>query len=271
VVLVVLLGDGRGGFPRRTVRRAGCCANDVAVGDFNRDGNKDLAVPGTGVLLGNGSGRFPVIRRGIPESSDFPGETVVPADLNRDRKLDLVVLTSSEIPASAYIALGDGNARFDEFELTAAAAVSSVAIGRFNADRWPDLATVSVDWENREQLRVLLGTRSGRPRLAKRYRVGDQLDEVEVADANGDGKSDLVVMGQVGSRDATGTSWVLLGKGAGSFRHPVRLARCCNGGLLEVGHFNRDRRPDIAATSVRSVTPSEHVWRLSIFMNNTTR
>jgi len=273
MALVVLFGDGRGNFPSRTVRRAGCCGTDVAVGDFNRDGNKDLAVPGTGVFLGNGSGRFPVIRPGIPHRSDLGGDTVVAADLNRDRDLDLVVLTSSEVPESAYVFLGRGDGRFGDFdfELTAAESPASVAVGRFNADAWPDLATVSDAAGRGKNIRVLLGTRSGRPRLAKGYGVGEYLDEVEVADVNGDRKSDLVVMGQVDSRGATGTVWVMLGNGAGSFRHPIRLARCCNGWLLEVGHFNRDGRPDIAATSFRTASPGNALPSISILLNDTPR
>ena len=64
----VLLGNGTGGFGTRASNRSPCGTGPhaVAVGDFNRDGNPDLAVANYGsnnvsVLLGNGSGR---LRRG---------------------------------------------------------------------------------------------------------------------------------------------------------------------------------------------------------------
>ena len=63
----MLLGNGAGGFGAATNFAVGTNPYSVAVGDFNRDGNPDLATANydTGaaqrnvsVLLGNGSGRL---------------------------------------------------------------------------------------------------------------------------------------------------------------------------------------------------------------------
>ena len=61
----VLLGDGKGGFaptPGSPIP-AGDSPNDLAAGDFNRDGHLDLAIANhetqhLTVLLGDGRGRF---------------------------------------------------------------------------------------------------------------------------------------------------------------------------------------------------------------------
>ena len=65
----------------------------VAVGDFNGDGNLDLAVGNNGgtigVLMGNGSGGFGTATT-LSTGSDLL-DTVVAADLNGDGRPDLIV------------------------------------------------------------------------------------------------------------------------------------------------------------------------------------
>jgi hypothetical protein len=60
--VVILLGDGKGGFqaPISYTLPAGCNATATAIGDFNSDGIPDLAVAGypVAILLGNGDGTF---------------------------------------------------------------------------------------------------------------------------------------------------------------------------------------------------------------------
>jgi hypothetical protein len=266
--LLVMFGDGRGGFPTKLVRRVRCCGWDVTVADFNGDRHNDVAVRGIGVFLGNGSGWLPTLRPGsLGDSPPDPSESIVAADLNRDRRLDLVVLNGSEEAADpAHIQLGRGNGRFDGPELLPVGDVASLAVGKFNRDRWPDLAALVNEDGFSWDLRVLLGTRSGKPRPTKRrYLAGkQQLRDVEAADVDRDGNTDLVVTGSVNSEG--GNLRILLGTGRGFFRRPIEVARCCNSWLTEIGHFNRDRKPDIAATS-RGGTADN----LSILFNETRR
>jgi hypothetical protein len=267
--LVVMFGDGRGAFPTTEVRRARCCGWDVIAADFNRDHHDDLAVRGVGVFPGNGSGLFPTVQPG--QLGDEPidsSESFVAADLNRDRRLDLVVLNSDEDPEPAHIQLGRGNGRFGAPEVLAVGDVGSVAVGRFNRGRRPDLAAITP-----EGLRVLLGTRSGKPRAVGPTYLADAepLHEVEVADIDLDGKSDLVVTGYADSRHSGGNVRILRGTGRGSFRRPVEVAHCCFGSRLEIGYFNRDRRPDVAVTSSIRNSDATSVERLSILINETPR
>src|SRR5947209_12245414 len=63
--LCVYLGDGKGGFSaaKGSPFPAGPSPNDLAIGDFNGDGNPDVAIANHGekrvtVLLGDGKGGF---------------------------------------------------------------------------------------------------------------------------------------------------------------------------------------------------------------------
>ena len=89
----VLLNNGQGGFMAAQNIFVGTCTSDVATGDFNGDGNRDLVVSVTmgqqvAILLGNGLGGFsaPVY---IP-SLIYP-LFVVTADFNADGKDDFAV------------------------------------------------------------------------------------------------------------------------------------------------------------------------------------
>ena len=60
----MLLGDGNGGFAPKTDHSAGSFPASVAVGDFDRDGDPDLATANAqsndvSVLLGDGAGDSP--------------------------------------------------------------------------------------------------------------------------------------------------------------------------------------------------------------------
>jgi hypothetical protein len=90
----VLKGNGSGGFAQAVPFAAGNDPDSVVVGDFNRDGNPDLAVADqdkdntVSVLLGDGSGGF-----GSPATftvGSLPA-SVAAADFNGDGGLDLVV------------------------------------------------------------------------------------------------------------------------------------------------------------------------------------
>lgn len=79
--------------------------NAIAVGDFNHDGNLDLAVVnsccpngGVSILLGKGDGTF------LPSVNYSAGDqpvSIVAADFNRDGNLDLAVANS----LSTYVSI----------------------------------------------------------------------------------------------------------------------------------------------------------------------
>ncbi len=80
---------------------------------------------------------------------------------------------------------------------------------------------------------------------ARSYDAGQSPYGVVVADFDGDGKLDMAVPGNNG----TGTVTVFLGYGDGNF-HPAASSQlgCNNPGMIAVGDFNGDGKPDIAVS-----------------------
>src|SRR5947199_855267 len=114
--LSVYLGDGKGAFSQadRSPFSAGQDPTDIATGDFNGDGNLDVAIANHGVksvtvLLGNGKGQFS-FSPGSPfsvESNPHPHGIAV-ADFNGDKKLDIAIDSWAENKVLVMFGKGDG-------------------------------------------------------------------------------------------------------------------------------------------------------------------
>jgi len=163
--VTVLLGSGTGGFTAAlgSPFPVGPNPQSVAVGDFNGDGNADLAVAGVGVyqstginvtvLLGDGTGGFTVAPGGPSETGSAPTALAV-GDFNEDGRPDLAVIDS--VTGSVAVLLGNGRGGFTAAPgspLKAGTEAVSVAVGDFNADGKPDLAIANYGSNN---LTVLL-------------------------------------------------------------------------------------------------------------------
>ena len=150
--VLVLLGNGNGTFRNPAAFLAGVNPQSVAVGDFNGDGNLDLAVAdnaltagfndntwGVTVLWGDGTGSFPTSTFYLlGDSAGFP-VWVTAADFNGDNKTDLVCLIQGDNIAA--VMMGNGNGTFAAASNFATGnLLASAAVGDFNGDGKLDLA-----------------------------------------------------------------------------------------------------------------------------------
>src|SRR5205807_548270 len=116
----------------------------------------------------------------------------------------------------------------------------SVALGDFNGDGKPDLATANNGSAN---VSVLLGDGSGTFGASTGFPAGDHPDGIAAGDFNGDGKLDLAT-----ANAASGDVSVLLGNGSGGFGAPASFGVGSFPTAVAVGDFNRDGRLDLVAS-----------------------
>jgi hypothetical protein len=147
----VLLGNGDGTFQPQVAYPTGVGGNplSVVVGDFNGDGNLDLAAADfttqqVSVLLGNGDGTFQTVKA-YPTGAN-PSSIII-ADFNGDGKLDLA-LTSTPLGSApgnqVSLLLGNGDGTFGLPTLFGTGSEAySAAVGDFNEDGAADMAVAN--------------------------------------------------------------------------------------------------------------------------------
>lgn len=245
----VLLGNGDGTFQPQQLTTISSQLPSVLVGDFNGDGNLDLAfataVPQLGnsaiaVMFGNGDGTFQPQSMGYAGPFPTPG-VIESADLNGDGKPDVVVTIVS--PAAVSVFLGNGDGTFQQPKTTTVnpnVGISSFAIADFTGDGKLDLAFVGGS-----NSFVVVGNGDGtfQPNMIESDGGVYQRSGVPIAgDFNGDGILDLVSPAFGGSLAALD-----LGKGGGEFESAIYIPGFSTVGNVAVGDFNRDGKLDLAA------------------------
>jgi hypothetical protein len=187
--------------------------------------------------------------------------SVVIADVNGDRKPDLVVVNcggcygppSITHPGSLAVMLGNGDGTFQKAVTYSSGGVTplSVAVADLNGDGKPDLVVANRCGNNgclnESTVGVLIGNGDGTFQSALTYGSGGLFSSsVVVADVNGDGRADLLIANDCADSNCDGSVGVLLGNGDGSFQAALTYA---TGGLegfaVAAVDVNGDGRPDI--------------------------
>ena len=264
----VLLGNGDGTFRAAVTygSSAVCGAHSVVIADLNGDGKLDMAAALDGkiaVLLGNGDGTFqPAMTYGWGGGggTSWGSKSLAVADVNGDSKPDLVAATgNSNYPnghGTVGVLLGNGDGSFQaavDYDSGGGlySYASSLAVGDLNGDGKPDIAVTNHCISSLcGTVGVLRGNGDGTFQPAVPYATGGlSWGSVAIADANADGKPDLVVANECASSTCSaGTVGVLVGNGNGTFQPAVAYS---SGGLAlgaAVADVNGDGRLDIVVT-----------------------
>jgi hypothetical protein len=247
----VLLGDGQGGFGAPRQSAGGASGGALAAGDFNNDGNLDLATShdyAVRVRLGNGDGTFQSPFAVPIQSGQTTPVSVGVADFNADQKMDLVVVTGLEMfsGTGGYIEvlLGDGAGVFRTSQLTEYfPSPYSLAIDDLNADGIPDVVVTDYGDGNVGWVGVWLGNGDGTLGYGPAsglFATARYPMDVAVGDFTGDGIPDLVTISNV----VGGSLNVLPGRGDGTFAARISSS-AYPGHSLVTADFNDDGRLDV--------------------------
>ena len=254
----VLLGNGDGTFQpviSNTSGIAGAGLVTLAVADVNNDGHPDaVAFNGSSgtvlVLFGNGDGTLQSPVSYNPPYGDPPGpsagnmgggglDATMLTDINGDHILDIVLLSfcvGGDDCSSGLVGylLGNGDGTFQSSSSsqpllgntfrTQAYLTNGMAVGDIDGDGVPDIVTASSGPNYEDGVAsVLMGLGGGAFLPAATYDSGGTGGlSPGVADVNGDGIPDLIVLNQscpvpMSCSDSSSVG-VLLGNGDGTFQ-----------------------------------------------------
>ena len=204
--LTIMLGNGDGTFNSSQID-VGIGMSEIAVGDFNRDGNKDLAMSGSSarlyLLRGNGDGTFvpqPTMTL-IPGESHIgeDGTDIDVGDFNRDGIQDLVVAVSLN-GSRTVVLIGNGDGTFRAPHIITEPNIripQYQAVADYNGDGSQDLA-LSLGWGFQGMIEILKGNGDGtfQPLVLYDPAPSDSSTaggDLIAADFNRDGKPDLAL------------------------------------------------------------------------------
>src|SRR5579864_5088118 len=195
----------------------------IALGDFNDDGNLDIAVTDTAnsrvmILLGNGDGTF---QTPVAYATGSNPVALVAQDFDGDGQPDLAVVNQGDKTTPSTVSILLGNKTGGKQDGTFAAKVdypvgvdpAAITTADFNGDGSVDLAVANhaTGSGGDGTVSVLLGKGDGTFGAQSTFSTGNGPAGIATADFNGDGHADLAV-----ANHSDSTVSILLNKGDGT-------------------------------------------------------
>ncbi len=254
-----LLSDGAGGLEAAVTIPAAATMLNLATGDFDGDGNTDVAGPTMAggpirVLLGDGAGGFDA---GADYATVKPAGGIAAADLDGNGRDDLImaqpdgvaVLRARTGPLTTRPA--GGLDLFLPEVLAAAAGVRQLTLGDFDADGKLDVAATAFSG-----LYLLFGDGLGGLAAGQAVPVGfpGPVSMVATGDFGGDAGSDLAVVGDGSSLPEESPAMVSLILGRAD-RQPVSAGVYDSGldaggtAFLAAGDLDEDGEEDVVVSA----------------------
>jgi hypothetical protein len=211
--MVIYLGNGDGTFNAGTpISTGGSGSNAVVAGDFNHDGNLDLAIANqnsnnVSIMFGQGNGKFaaPVLYPLDPASVP---QALALGDVNGDGFPDIVAAETSNF--SVAVLLGSSSNSFTNigtFPLNRY--IYDLALADMNGDGKLDIvAATNYGTTVSSFATVLLGNGNGTFGTSMDFAVTPGAISVAVGDLNGDGIPDIAVAGWAGTAVSVLTSGI---------------------------------------------------------------
>jgi len=270
----ILLGNGDGTFqPHRDID-GGAVPNSITVGDFNHDGNADIATSNSSgpssavneVVVNLGDGKGGVLARktttgfGVkpdPGSPEFLVTKIVFADFNRDGKDDLYYIECCggiDVEIGAWgVLVGNGDGTFTDHPGSTLSVPIDISSADINQDGLSDMV-ISYSGCHTPCDGAVAQINKGDGTFVQKTNLSNDGEPPAGAsfDVEGDGLKDMVLL----TRDPnTGTGAMLLiarQNADGTFATTptsVPLSAADTGGSVVTGDFNHDGKIDFAFES----------------------
>jgi len=245
LVDVILRNDGQGHFTADRLSDVPDRTYSAALADLDGDGDLDIVASNDNpdrklIYLNDGTGHFRV--SGTFGEAAWNTRYVTVADLNGDRRPDLIVANRSSNPADprpSYVCLNDGAGVFPSCATLATQSATIIVASDFDGDGATDLAVPHRDggqnlifWND--------GTGTFREPPGPFGPARSWIRAAAAADVNGDGTVDLVV------GDERSGTYFYGGAGRRGFDAPVAVGESAGAPYaIAIADMNRDGRLDV--------------------------
>ncbi|MEQ1690614.1 MAG: VCBS repeat-containing protein [Gemmatimonas sp.] len=242
---VILRNDGKGHFSTESLANTPDRTYSAALADLDGDADLDIVVSNDKpdrklIYLNDGTGHFRV--SGTFGEAEWNTRYVTVADLNGDKRPDLIVANRSGNPAAprpSFVCLNTGAGAFPACAPLATQSATIIVASDLDGDGNTDLFVPHRDGGQN----LIFWNDAGGAFAAPPSAVGpakSQIRAAAAADINGDGIVDLVV------GDEKHGMFVYLGAGKRAFDAPVALGGSTGAPYsIGIADLNRDAKADI--------------------------